>query len=91
MIQEDTTRPEDSCVVIQYLPPSQVVDAKLTDRFLKSGDALLEPLDYVRVEKVRAREGVTFTFEREGRAPEVLLPIAVSPAAFGLAVNSSGR
>lgn len=41
-------------------------------RTYRAGDRLEAPLDFVRIESIRAREGVTFAFDDESRAHETL-------------------
>jgi hypothetical protein len=76
MIQEDTTDPSNSSVFLAYELASQVRDPRPTDCYLQTSENLKEPLDYIRIEKISALEGVTFSFEDETRAHETLLPQA---------------
>ena len=56
--------------------PTDSVDAM---RYYRVGDHLLPPLEFIRVEKISAADGVTFAFEGSERSPETVLMQDVDP------------
>lgn len=73
-IAEDPDRPEKSQAFFHYRDTARVADAQKQGLFLRAGDRLQAPLDYVRVESITAQAGVTFVFDDESRPRETVAP-----------------
>lgn len=71
LIQQDSDRPTESTVFLGYTPASRVEAAKLP-KFMKPGERLADPHQYIRIEDIDAVKGVTFAFDDEQRAQETV-------------------